>query len=103
MNQSAPGKAILLVDHGSVKAEANELLEEIARLVSGIAPGYHVEAAHMELAPLSHRALLTRGENRPKRAIHSIVARYMSPAGCETLARQPDFWLFRPFVSAAAE
>ena len=51
MNQSAPGKAILLVDHGSVKAEANELLEEIARLVAGIAPGYHVEAAHMELAP----------------------------------------------------
>lgn len=51
MNQSAHGKAILLVDHGSVKAEANELLEEIARLVAGIAPGYHVEAAHMELAP----------------------------------------------------
>ena len=51
MNQSVPGKAILLVDHGSVKAEANELLEEIARLVAGIAPGYHVEAAHMELAP----------------------------------------------------
>ena len=51
MNQSVPGKAILLVDHVSVKAEANELLEEIARLVAGIAPGYHVEAAHMELAP----------------------------------------------------
>ena len=51
MNQSVPGKAILLVDHGSVKAEANELLEEIARLVAGIAPGYHVEVAHMELAP----------------------------------------------------
>ena len=39
MNQSVPGKAILLVDHGSVKAEANELLEEIPRLVAGIAPG----------------------------------------------------------------
>jgi sirohydrochlorin ferrochelatase len=34
-----------------VKAEANALLEEIARLVAEIAPGYHVEAAHMELAP----------------------------------------------------
>lgn len=51
MNRPETGKAILLVDHGSVKAEANALLEEIARLVAEIAPGYHVEAAHMELAP----------------------------------------------------
>ena len=51
MSGPSPGKAILLVDHGSVKAEANELLNEIARLVAQIAPDYHVEAAHMELAP----------------------------------------------------
>ena len=51
MSGPPPGKAILLIDHGSVKAEANELLEEIARLVARLAPGYHVAAAHMELAP----------------------------------------------------
>lgn len=51
MSGPSPGKAILLVDHGSVKAEANELLGEIVRLVERIAPDYHVEAAHMELAP----------------------------------------------------
>ena len=51
MSGPPPAKAILLVDHGSVKVEANELLEEIARLVKRIAPDYHVEAAHMELAP----------------------------------------------------
>ena len=51
MSGPPPAKAILLVDHGSVKAEANELLGEIVRLVERIAPEYHVEAAHMELAP----------------------------------------------------
>ena len=51
MSGPPPAKAILLVDHGSVKAEANELLNEIARLVAQIAPDYQVEAAHMELAP----------------------------------------------------
>ena len=51
MSGPPPAKAILLVDHGSVKVEANELLEEIARLVKRLAPDYHVEAAHMELAP----------------------------------------------------
>jgi len=50
MNRPSSDKAILLVDHGSVKAEANELLEDIALLVARIAPNYHVEAAHMELA-----------------------------------------------------
>ncbi|MCZ6792635.1 MAG: sirohydrochlorin cobaltochelatase [Planctomycetota bacterium] len=43
-------RAILLVDHGSVRAEANDVLHEIARLVSGEAPSFHVEVAHMELA-----------------------------------------------------
>ena len=51
MSGPPPAKAILLVDHGSVKAEANELLGEIVRIVERIAPDYHVEAAHMELAP----------------------------------------------------
>ncbi len=44
-------KAILLIDHGSVRQEANEMLERVAALVRQIAgPGVIVHAAHMELA-----------------------------------------------------
>ena len=47
---SRPAKAILLVDHGSVRAEANDMLRDVARLVAALDPSYHVEIAHMELA-----------------------------------------------------
>jgi sirohydrochlorin ferrochelatase len=43
-------KAILLIDHGSVRDEANEMLEAVAALVRQLAPGIIVHAAHMELA-----------------------------------------------------
>jgi sirohydrochlorin ferrochelatase len=44
-------KAILLIDHGSVRAEANDMLERVAALVRQIAgSGVVVQAAHMELA-----------------------------------------------------
>jgi sirohydrochlorin ferrochelatase len=44
-------KAILLIDHGSVRQEANEMLEAVAALVRQIAgAGVIVHAAHMELA-----------------------------------------------------
>jgi len=42
--------AIVLVDHGSRRAEANRTLEEMAALVRAAAPGRVVRAAHMELA-----------------------------------------------------
>lgn len=45
--------AIVLVDHGSREAAANELLERVADLVRAREPGAHVEIAHMELAPPS--------------------------------------------------
>ena len=47
---SALPPAILLVDHGSRRPEANEQLEEIARLVRERDPGRVVVAAHMEIA-----------------------------------------------------
>ena len=50
MKPPPTGRAILLVDHGSVKPQANDILLEIARLVAVQAPDCHVEAAHMELA-----------------------------------------------------
>jgi sirohydrochlorin ferrochelatase len=44
-------KAILLIDHGSVRQEANDMLDSVATLVRQIAgPGVIVHAAHMELA-----------------------------------------------------
>src|SRR4051812_2175632 len=44
-------KAILLIDHGSVKAEANEMLGAVADMVQEIAgPEIIVGYAHMELA-----------------------------------------------------
>lgn len=44
-------KAILLIDHGSKRAEANLMLECMANLVQTMAgPGIVVQAAHMELA-----------------------------------------------------
>lgn len=43
--------AILLVDHGSRRAEANEKLESIAQLVRERHPDRIVRIAHMELAP----------------------------------------------------
>ena len=43
-------RAILLVDHGSRRAEANALLEEIAVQIRERAAGSIVEVAHLEIA-----------------------------------------------------
>jgi sirohydrochlorin ferrochelatase len=42
--------ALLLVDHGSRRAAANALLEQLAELVRARAAGTPVRVAHMELA-----------------------------------------------------
>jgi sirohydrochlorin ferrochelatase len=43
-------RAILLIDHGSRRAEANAMLEEVAALVASASGGLVVRHAHMELA-----------------------------------------------------
>jgi len=43
-------RAILLIDHGSRRAEANTLLEDVADQVRRRAPESIVEVAHMEIA-----------------------------------------------------
>ncbi|HXV35992.1 MAG TPA: CbiX/SirB N-terminal domain-containing protein [Myxococcota bacterium] len=43
-------RAILLVDHGSRRAEANEQLEAVAEQLRARAPGDIVAIAHLELA-----------------------------------------------------
>ena len=42
--------ALLIVDHGSVQVEANNLLEGVANLLRRQRPNLIVEIAHMELA-----------------------------------------------------
>ena len=59
-------KAILLIDHGSKRAEANEMLACMANLVQAmVGPGVIVEYAHMELAgpdiPDGFQACVERG------------------------------------------
>lgn len=46
-------RAILLVDHGSRRPEANAILEELARRLRARVPERVVEFAHMELVPPS--------------------------------------------------
>ncbi len=48
--EDAP-RAVLLVDHGSRRAEANAVLDRVAERVRRRRPGWIVHAAHMELAP----------------------------------------------------
>ncbi|MEM7235740.1 MAG: CbiX/SirB N-terminal domain-containing protein [Planctomycetota bacterium] len=43
-------RAILIVDHGSRRAESNDSLSSVAELVAQVAVNFHVEWAHMELA-----------------------------------------------------
>lgn len=43
-------RALLLVDHGSRREEANQNLSRAAAVVRERAPDLHVEVAHMELA-----------------------------------------------------
>jgi sirohydrochlorin ferrochelatase len=43
-------RALVIVDHGSRRAEANAQLEAVADLVRARLPGWIVRAAHMELA-----------------------------------------------------
>lgn len=43
-------RAILLVDHGSVKREANEMLADVAAMLRGLTDVPIIRHAHMELA-----------------------------------------------------
>jgi len=43
-------RALVLVDHGSRRAEANEVVERIAERIRALEPGLSVRSAHMELA-----------------------------------------------------
>ncbi len=60
-SQGGARRAILLVDHGSRRAEANALLDEVAALVKGrLGHGAIVEPAHMEIAEPTFVQAVTR-------------------------------------------
>lgn len=46
-----PTRGLLIVDHGSRNAEANDRLEAFAQRIAEARPDWLVEHAHMELAP----------------------------------------------------
>jgi len=46
-------RAILLVDHGSRRPEANAQLEQLASLLRAKRPGWRIETAHLEISPPS--------------------------------------------------
>lgn len=50
MSHGAAERALLLVDHGSRRVEANQVLEELAAAVRARRPGERVATAHLELA-----------------------------------------------------
>ena len=43
-------KALLIIDHGSVRNEANKMLEEVAKILRRLRPHLVINIAHMELA-----------------------------------------------------
>lgn len=88
-------KAILLIDHGSRRAEANQMLECMANLVQTMA-GEHVVVrhAHMELAdPSIARGF---GECVEAGATEVVAFPYMLSPGRHSTSDIPDF------VAAAA-
>ncbi len=58
-------KGILIIDHGSMKEEANRMLECVGELVQHMAgDGVIVRVAHMEIAAPTHRRRICRVRGR---------------------------------------
>jgi sirohydrochlorin ferrochelatase len=81
-------RAILLVDHGSQHAPANEVLEQIAAAVRGRLADAIVEVAHMELAEPSLAAGLARCAARGAREV--VVCPYFLGPGRHTTRDIPQ-------------
>lgn len=63
-------QALLLVDHGSRREQANASLAQAAKLVREQAPDAIVEVAHMELAPPTIADAFDRCVQRGARHVH---------------------------------
>ncbi|MCY3024278.1 MAG: cobalamin biosynthesis protein CbiX [Planctomycetota bacterium] len=82
-----PGKALLLVDHGSRQPEAAAVLDEVAALLRQSRPGLIVHVAHMTLAQPD----IARGFERCVQdgATEVIVHPYMLSPGRHVLTDMP--------------
>ena len=80
--------AILLVDHGSRLSEANDMLADVAQLVSNQNPNVIVESAHMELASPSIADGIASCVSRG--ASHIVVFPYMLSPGRHATRDIPD-------------
>ena len=80
--------AILIVDHGSRRDEANSQLERVAELVRERAPGRIVEIAHMELASPSIAEGVARCALRG--ATQIVVHPYMLAPGRHSALDLPE-------------
>ena len=80
--------AILIVDHGSRRQEANDMLEDIGEIVKKQRPGLIVHIAHMELAEPTiadgDRSCIADG------ATEIIVHPYMLSPGRHATSDIPD-------------
>ena len=80
--------AILLVDHGSRRSEANDLLSQVAAAVRARRPGEIVEIAHMELAEPSINEAVSRCVAAG--ATRIVVHPYFLGPGLHTQQSIPD-------------
>lgn len=80
--------AILLIDHGSKKQEANEMLFEVVELLRSLIANTIVEAAHMELAePTIAQGF---GACVKKGAKHIVAVPYMLSPGRHSTSDIPE-------------
>lgn len=99
MTDSSSEIGIIIVDHGSKRAEANAMLEDVVAMYREVSGAANVEAAHMELAePTIEQALVRCVERGAKRI---VVHPYMLSPGrhstsdiprmvCEAAQAYPD-------------
>jgi sirohydrochlorin ferrochelatase len=78
MSHATSATAIILVDHGSTRAESNDLLLETVLAYRRRAPAVIVEAAHMELAEPTLAAAFDRCVAQGARFV-TIVPYFLGP------------------------
>lgn len=98
MSQNTSDLGIIIVDHGSRRAEANDMIFDVVRMFRDVSGAKIVEAAHMELAEPSIEQALARCVDRGAKRI--VVHPYMLSPGrhstsdiprmvCEAAAAHP--------------
>lgn len=81
-------KALLIIDHGSKRKAANDMIFDVVKLVKSMKPDIIVEGAHMELAEPSIEdgivACIQKG------AVDIVVQPFMLSPGRHSISDIPD-------------